>query len=445
MKLRIKISLLLGKLSVKIPLLLGIVVLVSTVAMLVVIELKVRSTIEKSSLDSLSGEIEANADFLKSKLDLHLEVLAEVATRIRVRSMDWSVVQPALKADVARLGALDLAMIDPEGIAHYVLGGMTVDVKDRAYFNKAMAGEKNVEMVVSRVTGKVVTLFAVPIRETEAMDSPAVGVLMARKDGAHTLSNLVAELKTPYESGYAFLINEEGIMIAHKNQEFVNKQFNPVKEAEKNPSLKSLAEMVTLAFKKRNGKSEYHYDGKNFIGAYSEVPGFNWRLFLSIEKYEIENKLSQISTVITWIGFICLIAGIIAAIGVGRSIAKPVIHVVDAFKDITQGEGDLTQTVPVHFKGEMGDLVRYFNKLIFTLRVPISEAKATVDHLVSVTEELSLVSMQLENEMAKATNDASSSQATKEGSQGILRIGQCVHELAVMSGQLRHTMDKLKV
>src|SRR5215475_1117635 len=101
------------KLSVKIPLLLGIVVFVSTAAMLVVVELKVRSTIEQSALNSLVGETEANAAFLKTKLDLHTEVLAEIANRIRVRSMDWSIVQPALTADVARIGALDMAMIDP--------------------------------------------------------------------------------------------------------------------------------------------------------------------------------------------------------------------------------------------------------------------------------------------------------------------------------------------
>jgi methyl-accepting chemotaxis protein len=352
--------------------------------------------------------------------------------------MDWSIVQPALKADVARLGALDLAMIDSEGIAHYVLGGTTSNLKDRAYFNKAMAGEKSVEMVVSRVTGKVVTIFAVPIRKTEDMDSPIVGVLMARKDGAQTLSNLVAELKTPHESGYAFLINEEGTMIAHRNQELINNQFNPVKEAEKNPSLKSLAEMVTLAFSKKNGESEYQYEGKNFIGAYSEVPGFNWILFLNVEKQEIENKTSQIIMIIVWIGFIFLIVGIIAAVVVGRSIAKPVIRMVDAFKNITQGEGDLTQSIPVHFKGEMGDLARYFNQLIFTLSIPIKEAKATTDLLVSVSEELSLANMQLYADEAK-------SNAKKENMEEILRISRCVQELVVMSGELRQTMDKFQV
>jgi len=422
------------KLSVKIPLLLGIVVFVSTAAMLVVVELKVRSTIEQSALNSLVGEIEANANFLKSKLDLHTEVLAETATRIRVRSMDWSIVQPSLKADVARLGALDLAMIDSAGIAHYVLGGTTLDVKDRAYFKKAMAGEKNVEMVVSRVTGKVVTVFAVPIRKTEDMNSPVVGVLLARKDGAQTLSNLVTELKTPYKSGYAFLLNEDGTVIAHRNQEFIDKQFNPIKEAEKDPSLKFFANMIDSAFKEKRGKAEYQYKGKNLIGAYSEVPGFHWVLFSIIEKYEIENKLSQISIAIALIGSICLIAGVIAAIGVGRSIAKPVISIVEASKNITQGEGDLSQSIPTHFEGEMGDLARYFNKLIATLRVPISEAKTAVDNLGTVSEELSSINRQLEI-----------SQAAKERSQEILRIGQCIHELAATSEQLRQTMDKFKV
>jgi len=424
------------KLSVKIPLLLGIVVFVSTAAMLVVVELKVRSTIEQSALNSLVGETEANAAFLKSKLDLHTEVLAEIANRIRVRTMDWSIVQPALKADVARIGALDLAMIDSGGVARYVLSDTTINVRDRAYFHKAMAGEKSVEMVISRVTGKVVTVFAVPIRKTEYMDSPVIGVLLARKDGAQTLSNLVAELKTPYESGYAFLINEQGNMIAHRNQELIDRQFNPVIEAVKDTSLKSFAGMVAAAFKEKNGRTEYHYNGKNLIGAYSKVPGFHWVLFLSIEKYEIENKLSQISMAIVLIGFICLIAGIIAAVGVGKSIAKPVISMVKASKNITQGEGDLTQSIPVHFEGEMGDLARYFNKLIATLRVPISDAKSTVDNLSTVSEELSSINRQLE---------INQTQAGKEYSQEILRISQCIHELAATAGQLRQTMDKFKV
>jgi len=90
----------------------------------------------------------------------------------------------------------------------------------------------------------------------------------------------------------------------------------------------------------------------------------------------------------------------------------------------------------VHFEGEMGDLARYFNKLIATLRTPISEAKATVENLSTISEELSYINRQLE---------ISQAQTGKEYSQEILRIGQCIHELAAMAELLRKTMDKFKV
>jgi len=392
------------KLSAKISLLQGIVVLVSTVAMLAAVGFKVRGIMEESCLDSLGSEVETDANYLKAKLDSQLEVLVEIATRIRVRSMDWSVVQPALKADVARIGALDLAMVDPEGISHYVLGNTTIDIKDRDYFKKALSGEKNIEIVLSRLDGKIVAMFAVPIRKTEDVNSPIVGVLIARKDGASAISNLVTELKTSYKSGYAFMTNAEGAVIAHRNKELVTNQFNPVKEAEKDPSLKSLAEMIITAFQEKKGGAEYTYKGKTLIGSYSEVSGYPWRLFLTIEKQDIEEGLSQINEIMIWTGFICLIAGIIAAIAVGSSIARPVTRVVDALKDITQGEGDLTQSLAITSKDEVGQLAQYFNKLMSSLREPISDTKKTIDTLAAASKKLSSTSHQLSSVSEKTMN-----------------------------------------
>jgi len=88
-------------------------------------------------------------------------------------------------------------------------------------------------------------------------------------------------------------------------------------------------------------------------------------------------------------------------------------------------------------------LARYFNKLIATLRVPISEAKTTVDHLVSISEELSSINRQLDAGEVDGANDVS--EVAKESSPEILRIGICVLELSVMAKQLRQTMDKFKV
>jgi len=385
------------KLRVKISLLMGIVVLASTVALLLAVGFKVSSAMEESCLNFLASEADTDAKLLKSMVDGQLDILGEIAGRARTRTMDPNTVPVTLRPDVARLNALDLAMVTPEGTSYYVRDNSTLDIKDRSYFKRAMAGERNVETLISRATGNLVAIFAVPIRKNDEANAPIIGVLIARKDGASAISNLVTELKSLYKSGYSFLIDQEGTVIAHRNKDLVNKQFNPIKEADRDPSLKPLAEIVATALKKKHGGSEYDYEGKKLIGIYSQVPGYPWTIFLNTEKQEVEETLSQIIEVMVLIGFICFVIAIIIAIIVGKSIANPLVHMVEAFKNITQGEGDLTQTIPVQSKDETGDLAGYFNKLMDVLRKPISEAKSIVNHLVSVSEDLSSVSGLLEN------------------------------------------------
>ena len=95
-------------------------------------------------------------------------------------------------------------------------------------------------------------------------------------------------------------------------------------------------------------------------------------------------------------------------------VIKPIVKVTDTIKDISEGEGDLTQTIKVQSKDEVGDLARHFNKLMEALRSPISEAKATVTHLASVSEELSSVSRQLASGAEETVNQSTNVASTTE-------------------------------
>ncbi|MDR2554617.1 MAG: cache domain-containing protein, partial [Fibromonadaceae bacterium] len=198
------------KLSVKISLLMGIVVLASTVALLILVGLKVSSAMEESCLNFLASESDTDAKFLKSMVDGQLDILGEIAGRARTRTMDSSTVPKTLKPDVPRLNALDLAMVTPEGNTFFVQGNST-NIKNQSYFNRAMKGERNIEMAV--MDGKLIAIFAVPIKKNDEATAPVVGVLLAHKDGASAISNLVTELKSLYKSGFPFLIDQEGTII----------------------------------------------------------------------------------------------------------------------------------------------------------------------------------------------------------------------------------------
>jgi len=281
------------KLNVKIPLIIGVVVLLTSAGIDVVI-LQVSSKIlENTILGYIGDKNAANAELLSATLDNQLDVLAELAARQRVRSMDWEVVQPALSPDVARIGALDLAMVTPDGVSHYVLDDATVTVVDREYFTRAMAGERSIELVFSRLSGRIVVLFAVPIFREARPGSPVVGALVARKDGGNAISTLIVGLKNSMPSGYSYLVDAEGTVIAHPNTALVTGRFNPIREAKTDPALAPVADVMEEALSERNGTFRYTYEGRQMIGYYGEVPGFPWLLFSLMERGDVDNQLSS--------------------------------------------------------------------------------------------------------------------------------------------------------
>jgi methyl-accepting chemotaxis protein len=387
------------KLRYRIPILFGLVILITS-ASIGIISLQISSsTLEETIIDSIHGENESNSLLLSALLNGQLDILGEIANRARTRTMEWETVQSSLVYDVPRISALDIAMVSPEGIANYVMGNNTADLHTRAYIKRALAGEKNIEVVVSSVTGVVVVMFAVPIYESDTPGSRVIGALIARKDGAKALSDTVINLSHSMESGYSYLTNAEGTFIAHPNAELVMTEFNPIKGAEDDPSLKPLATVVSTALKEKNGISRYTYNGKNLIGYYVEVPGFDWLLFSSVEKSEIDGKTSGMRNIVLIVAILFIVAGIITAIIIGNSITRPLSHVDKTLIEISTG--DLTKHVSIESNDEMGSLARSLNTTMEKIKTMIFTIKQKSATLSDIGTDLSSNM----NETAAAINE----------------------------------------
>jgi methyl-accepting chemotaxis protein len=97
------------------------------------------------------------------------------------------------------------------------------------------------------------------------------------------------------------------------------------------------------------------------------------------------------------IGALVLALLVLAAVILSRSITKPIVKVADTLKDISEGEGDLTRSIAVSSKDEIGDLALYFNSTMEKLRNLIKAMKYKVDALTNTGHELS-------TNMAKTSN-----------------------------------------
>ncbi|MDR3170439.1 MAG: methyl-accepting chemotaxis protein [Treponema sp.] len=74
---------------------------------------------------------------------------------------------------------------------------------------------------------------------------------------------------------------------------------------------------------------------------------------------------------------------------VSGTIVKPIVNVSLTLKDISQGEGDLTTTIDVHSKDEIGDLATYFNHTLDKIRNLVMTIKKQAVALFDIGTELS--------------------------------------------------------
>ena len=307
------------KLTYRIPLFVGgLALIVSLGGGLASIVLSSR-VISGMGKDSLHSQAQTGARMIREELVSQLAILQEVANRETVRTMDWPAQQQSLEPDVDRLGYLDFGIVTPDGISHYILENTTSDLSDRSYVMDALSGKQAIsDVLISKVIGTPVVMFAVPIVENDSV----VGALIARKDG-NALSEKTNTLGFG-TSGYSYLVNREGVVIAHQNTDLVLAQYSPIEAAKTDPSLSGLAAIFSDMKQGKEGEGSYFYQGKKLLVGYMPVGVMDWMIAVTIEKRELMWGVTYLRNIILLTSFIFL--GIALAIGIylSSSIIKTV-------------------------------------------------------------------------------------------------------------------------
>jgi len=376
------------KLSVRVPLLITAVVLITSAAIIISVNLLVTKNMEASVINGMVGNSRINAELLHARLDTLLNQLWEIANRARTRTMNWEgVVKANFAPDIDRIESLDIGLVMPDGTTYYVRDHASTNLGDRAYVKQAFAGKTTVsDVLISRATNKPVVMLAAPIFRDDSKNAPVLGVVVARKDGPTFLTGLVNDIQANYKTEYGFLVNSEGTIIAHPDTELVMNQFNPIKEAQKDPSQKPLADMIAKVIKERTGSAQYVNNGKEMVCAFTPLPGYDWIFVQNVEESEVLAPVLYIRNIMLIIGLICAGLGVIVAILAGRSITKPLTSITKIVKHT--GSGDLTMRVNVKSNDEIGELADGFNSMLDNIKNLITTIQKESDHLSGIGDTL---------------------------------------------------------
>ncbi|MDR0657213.1 MAG: methyl-accepting chemotaxis protein [Treponema sp.] len=116
--------------------------------------------------------------------------------------------------------------------------------------------------------------------------------------------------------------------------------------------------------------------------------GVSWSLMLGTGKSLILEEVSAMTVFTIILALVAIILAAVIVFFVSGSITKPIVNVALTLKDISEGEGDLTKTVDIHSKDEIGDLARYFNATLEKIKLLIITIKKQSVMLFDIGNEL---------------------------------------------------------
>jgi methyl-accepting chemotaxis protein len=227
------------------------------------------------------------------------------------------------------------------------------------------------------------------------------------------LSQISAEIggKTIGETGYVFVVDTTGMVIAHPNPENIG-TYIPIVAIQEEIA-KGLQDGYVDYAMERDGKMEERF------AVYELIPEMNWYVVTSISHSEISHSTGALLRQAGIIGLITLlIAGLIAGT-FSKSITRPIQRLVDNMRTVESG--DMTVQSKIDRKDELGVLATSFNNMVANVRGLVSNASNVAievsdssQNLAGSAEEVSASSAEVTDtveEIAKgATEQANDSQ-----------------------------------
>ncbi|NWA09686.1 methyl-accepting chemotaxis protein [Pseudomonas gingeri] len=251
------------------------------------------------------------------------------------------------------------------------------DARQRAWYKDAVhnSGPTLTEPYIGAGTDYLVMTQSVPIKK----NGQPLGVL-----GANLNLDKLAQIINAVDMngiGYAFLVSADGRILAHPDKALVTR---------------TLAEAFPQSPPAINtGLSEVTENGKARLLTFMPIdglPSVKWFIGLSVDKdkaygalheFRLTALIATLSAVLVTIALLGLLI---------KALLRPLRRMGLAMRDIAQGEGDLTQRLPVQSRDEFGILAGSFNQFVERIQQSIREVLLSSSQLTELAAQVSRTS-----------------------------------------------------
>jgi methyl-accepting chemotaxis protein len=118
-------------------------------------------------------------------------------------------------------------------------------------------------------------------------------------------------------------------------------------------------------------------------------------LEISLDRSSYIARAANARNAALFISVITLIAGLVMAVLVARSISRPIVETANAMREISQGDGDLTMRLDDSGNHELSELSRQFNAFVTRMQDTLLDVRDSADRVLQTADTIAASSQEL--------------------------------------------------
>ncbi|MFA0815067.1 MAG: methyl-accepting chemotaxis protein [Anaerofustis sp.] len=398
----------------------SLLILICAAGLIVFSYLFAKNSLQDAISDSLGKLATESAQKVDQKIDTYfteLDVLASNAV-FQNPSANISEIGDILNRDMTKTDTMSLFLLDSSGNTIYSTSGASGSFADREYYQAAVGGSNYISSpLISKSDGTMIIIIAVPVRSDSGQ---ITGVLCATKD-ANALSDFIANI-TYGKSGYAYIINDSGTMVAcGSSKDLVLQEMNVLDTSAGGDENGIAISQKMVAGE--SGTGVYSYEGRKQYLGYAPLENAQWSLAITAPSDEVFTSVGALGNIMMIIAVVAVLISIGVSYYLASSIANPINTVVGYAA--TMANGDFTTDISekmIKRKDEIGNLAKAFMKMSNGLDKALCNIKTAAEQVAAGSHQVSDSSISL-------------SQGATEQASSIEELSASIEEIAAQTKQ----------
>jgi methyl-accepting chemotaxis protein len=191
----------------------------------------------------------------------------------------------------------------------------------------------------------------------------------------------------PTPASFAFLVDHDGMMLAHPDAQWINKparEWNPELTPERINSLGS-----------DGGRAQITLNGAAKLLNVAPIQGTEWTLVVAMDKADVNAGMRHATqTSLIAIVLVAALAALIMGM-ITKAVFKRLSQVRNAMDGVGSGNGDLTMRLPEDGQDEVSQIARSFNVFVQKITLILQEIRQTSDAVKTSSSEIATGNLDL--------------------------------------------------